>query len=495
MAAPLRIGFLGAGLIAQYHSKSIRRAALPFAIERAGVFDPDTSRATSFASASGHTVMRSPEEVIDSCDAVYVCTWTSEHLPLVELAARAGRAVFCEKPLAPDLEGAHRLADVLLTSGVTNQVGLVLRHSPAYVWARHLIEEESAGRVMSVVFRDDQFIPTQGHYASSWRSDRRRAGAGTLIEHSIHDVDMLRYLVGPIASVNARWSNFHGHDGIEDVVNGLISFDTGTTTPVSGTIASIWHDNLARPSLRRVEIFCERRYIAIEGDWLGPVTWTDAEGNTGSLAGDRLLEVAAPLIGPHTNPDAAFLQAAHDHTPAAPDALVALRAHEVVDAMYHSAANDGCTANVGARSFDIRRATPDQIRPLRLDVLRHGMANRTVEFDGDDAPTTVHLAAFDRHDRVVATSTWLDRPSPSGEPGVQLRGMATRRTLQGTGLGARLLTAGIDEAKRSGATLVWANARDAALDFYAANGFRVVGDGFVESVTQLPHHVVEYRVS
>ena len=63
MAAPLRIGFLGAGLIAQYHSKSIRRAALPFAIERAGVFDPDTSRATSFAVASGHTVMRSPEEV------------------------------------------------------------------------------------------------------------------------------------------------------------------------------------------------------------------------------------------------------------------------------------------------------------------------------------------------------------------------------------------------------------------------------------------------
>jgi predicted GNAT family N-acyltransferase len=163
--------------------------------------------------------------------------------------------------------------------------------------------------------------------------------------------------------------------------------------------------------------------------------------------------------------------------------------------MYHSAANDGLTTKVGALSFDIRRATPGQIRPLRLDVLRHGMANQTVDFDGDDAPTTLHLAAFDRHDRVVATSTWLDRPSPSGEPGVQLRGMATRRTLQGTGLGARLLTAGIDEARRRGAALVWANARDAALEFYSANGFRVVGEGFVESVTQLPHHVVEYHIS
>ena len=81
-------------------------------------------------------------------------------------------------------------------AGVVNQVGLVLRRSPAYLWAKHLIDEPAAGTVMGVVFRDDQFIPIQGHYGSTWRGDRTLAGSGTLLEHSIHDVDMLRFLVG-----------------------------------------------------------------------------------------------------------------------------------------------------------------------------------------------------------------------------------------------------------------------------------------------------------
>lgn len=493
MVESLRIGFLGAGLIAEYHSKSIRRAELPFPVERAGVFDPDRSRAERFAEASGHKVAATADEVLDSCDAVYVCTWTSEHLPLVEAAASRGLAVFCEKPLATNLGDAHRVADALITAGVTNQVGLVLRHSPAYLWAAELIAQPEAGRVMSVVFRDDQFIPIQGHYASSWRRDRTKAGAGTLIEHSIHDIDMLQALVGPIGSVNARWSNFHGHDGIEDVVNAVVAFgDDGTT---SGTLSSIWHDNLARPSLRRVEIFTERRYVSIDGDWLGPVTWSDADGAVGSLSGEALVEATRHLVPQHANPDAAFLIAAREGVPSFPDARVALRAHEVVDAMYRSAAEGGRTELVGVAAYRIRPATTDEIRPLRLDVLRRGMANQSVTFDGDDDPTTIHFAALDYDDRVVATSSWLERPTPSGRRAIQLRGMATARTLQGTGLGGRLLEAGLAEARRRGFDHVWANARDSALPFYSRHGFSVVGDGFIESVTELPHHVVERRLT
>ena len=85
MSDQLRIGFLGAGLIATYHSKSLRRSGAP--VTRAGVFDPDPRRAAIFADASGHTAMTSEEDVLDSCDAVYVCTWTSEHLRQVDKAA------------------------------------------------------------------------------------------------------------------------------------------------------------------------------------------------------------------------------------------------------------------------------------------------------------------------------------------------------------------------------------------------------------------------
>ncbi|HUC32740.1 MAG TPA: Gfo/Idh/MocA family oxidoreductase, partial [Ilumatobacteraceae bacterium] len=127
---PLRIGFLGAGLIATYHSKSLRRSGAP--IERRGVFDPDRERAAAFASASGHTVYDSEDAVIDDCDAVYVCTWTSEHPRQVAKAIAARRHVFCEKPLAFTTAEAVAMADAAAAAGITHQVGLVLRRSPAY---------------------------------------------------------------------------------------------------------------------------------------------------------------------------------------------------------------------------------------------------------------------------------------------------------------------------------------------------------------------------
>ncbi|HEX2849533.1 MAG TPA: Gfo/Idh/MocA family oxidoreductase, partial [Acidimicrobiales bacterium] len=67
----MRVGFLGAGLIATFHSKMLRASGED--VERVGVYDPDPARAEAFAKASGHTVAASEDEVLDGCDAVYVC--------------------------------------------------------------------------------------------------------------------------------------------------------------------------------------------------------------------------------------------------------------------------------------------------------------------------------------------------------------------------------------------------------------------------------------
>lgn len=333
---PVRVGFLGAGLIATYHSKSLRRSGAH--VERAGVYDPDLERAEAFAAASGHTVMRSEAEVVASCDALYVCTWTSEHRRLVELALANGRHVFCEKPLATTFADAESMTRAAIASGLVHQCGLVLRHSPAYLMARELIDHPDSGDVMTVVFRDDQFIPVQGHYASTWRGDVARAGAGTLLEHSIHDVDMLRFLVGEIAEVNARSINHHSIEGIEDAVATTFRFERGAI----GTLASVWHDNLSRPSQRHVEVFCRNRTVTISGDdWFGPVTWNDASGNAGSLEGEELTrrtESLAPLL---PNPDGAFIRAIRTGLAAFPGFDVALEAHRIVDAMYASAGDTG----------------------------------------------------------------------------------------------------------------------------------------------------------
>ena len=338
---PVRIGFLGTGFIATYHSKSLKRGGAN--IVRAGAYDTNADRAQAFCLASGHTMCASEDEVIASADAVYVCTWSSEHKRLVGKVIAAGKAVFCEKPLSPTLAEAEQLVSEVNASGVINQVGLVLRHAPSYLWARELISDPKAGRVMNVVFRDDQFIPIQSYYASDWRKDVDRAGAGTLLEHSIHDVDMLHFLIGDITNTSMRSHNFHGHIGIEDSVSATMQFANGAV----GTLSSIWHDNLTRPSQRSVEVFCENRTIMMRGhEWFGPVEWHDSDGTSGSLANDELLARTEPLAFGATNADVAFVHAVATHSQAFPDVNVALRAHIVVDAMYQSAAQNGTNMSI-----------------------------------------------------------------------------------------------------------------------------------------------------
>ena len=336
-----RIGFIGTGHIATFHSKMLRRCGVPH--ERGAVFDIDGTRAEAFAAASGSTVVGSETEVVDDSDIVYICTWTSEHARLVDMCIAAGKPFFCEKPLSTGLVGAVAMERAAVDSGLTHQCGLILRRSPAYLWARELIADPKAGDVMAVVFRDDQFIPTQGHYKSTWRGDVTKAGAGTLLEHSIHDVDMLRFLVGDVSDVSARSTFRHGIDGIEDVVAASVRFENGAI----GTLTTIWHDNLSRPSLRHVEVFCRNRTVVIAGDdWFGPVTWSDTDGATGSLQGDDLLERTAPLAEGDPNPDGAFVKAAVAGTAGFPDFSVALDAHRIVEAMYQSARRDGDTVSL-----------------------------------------------------------------------------------------------------------------------------------------------------
>jgi predicted dehydrogenase len=337
------VGFIGTGHIATFHSKMLKISGIN--IVRGGCYDVDTNRAQVFAQASGSTVMSSEQEVIDSSDLVYICTWTSEHQRLVEMCIAAQKPFFCEKPLSTGLASAHAMHTAAATSGLTHQCGLILRRSPAYLWARELITDTKAGAPMAVVFRDDQFIPIQGHYKSTWRSDIAKAGAGTLLEHSIHDVDMLRFLIGDVSSVSARSTYRHGLEGIEDCVAASIQFANGAI----GTLTTIWHDNLSRPSLRHVEVFCEYRTVIISGDdWFGPVTWSDADGSTGSLAGDELVARTAPLAVTHANPDAAFVLSSLNGEAGFPDFSIALDAHRIVEAMYESARHNGASVDIAS---------------------------------------------------------------------------------------------------------------------------------------------------
>lgn len=128
---------------------------------------------------------------------------------------------------------------------------------------------------------------------------------------------------------------------------------------------------------------------------------------------------------------------------------------------------------------------------LRRRVLRQGTPSTDVRYRQDDVPGTFHLGV--RLDgRLVGTSSWaVERwPGAPDLPAVRLRGMAVEPGLQRGGCGSILVAAGVERAIASGARLVWATARDGVLGFYERCGFEVVGDGFVDEATALPHHTV-----
>jgi predicted dehydrogenase len=346
-----RIAIVGCGFIGGLHSmvlRGLRRGDI-ITDEVVATCDQDITRAQLLAeSHSAPLATTDPSEAIAACDVAWICTPTSTHFELIAEAARRGIGVYCEKPLAPMLSEAQALAEVARSAQLAVQVGLVLRHSPALKLIAELIGSGEFGRPMAAVLRDDQYFPIQGQYASDWRADVTIAGGGTLIEHSIHDFDLLCWLLGPAVEVTAHTASFASHAGIEDAAVATMAHRGGATS----SLTSVWHGMLSRPSTRRLEVFCERALIWTEDEHVGPVWLRTDVGerqvlNAPDSDEERMvsavvsaLELPELLRGPLTSyvlADEAFLGAVRRAEDPHPGLAEALEAHRNVEAAYRSA--------------------------------------------------------------------------------------------------------------------------------------------------------------
>ena len=342
-----RIGVVGCGFIGGLHSFVLGALIRGGLVDAAVVatLDTDPARATRTAEAHGATAYEELDALVDAVDAVWVCTWTAEHAAVVAAAVERGRAVFCEKPLATTLDECEVVAALL--EQVPHQVGLVLRHAPVFRALADAVGSVRHGRPLATVLRDDQYFPVQGMYGSDWRADVTKAGGGTLIEHSIHDLDVLRWILGDPSWVRADIAGLSGHPGIDDVASVTLGFADGSLA----TLMSVWHQVMSRPSTRRFEVFCERALLWCDDDHLGPLH-VDASGGEELVVGELPIWVdrlgvpsdVAGAIAQYAVPTKAFLDALQaDGAGAAgwPDAATALAAHRLVDAAYRSAAAGG----------------------------------------------------------------------------------------------------------------------------------------------------------
>jgi UDP-N-acetyl-2-amino-2-deoxyglucuronate dehydrogenase len=356
----IRIGLVGCGHIGTVHAYVLQQLTDAKLVDAALVatFDADRERAARVARHHGGDPVASLAELVAGVDVVWVCTWTAAHLEAVELAVSAGRAVFCEKPLGPALVEAERVAALL--GQVPHQVGLVLRWSPVFQHAADLITGGEFGRPLAAVLRDDQYFPIQGFYGSTWRKDVASAGGGTLIEHSIHDVDVLRWLLGDPVAVSARTAERFGHPGIEDTAAVTFAFDDGSVAQLT----SVWHQVLSRESGRHLEVFCETAALWTDDDYLGPLHVQTSDG------AHDIVSALPDWAGMLTVPDEYAKPVAHYGTAAKafldglgptfgsptgpaqvggglPGAEEALAAHRLVDDAYRSAASGGVPVPTG----------------------------------------------------------------------------------------------------------------------------------------------------
>lgn len=343
----LRIGLIGCGHIGTVHSYALAQLSRAGLVDAAvtATFDPDASRAATIAGHHDAQPFDRLDAALDDVDVAWICTWTAGHAEAVAAAVDRDLAVFCEKPLAPTIAECRAIADALRRR--PHQVGLVLRHAPVFAAFADAVASGRYGRPMAMVFRDDQYFPIQGMYGSTWRADVTKAGGGTLIEHSIHDVDLIHWILGPVTEVSAATGETFGYPGIEDVAALRLGFESGATA----TLTSVWHQVLTRPSTRRLELFCEDAMLWTEDDYLGPVHVETSAGVEAVTAPPpewigRLStpEVLAKSVAQYAAPSKDFLDAlvsAREAAPGHPDVDMALAAHEVVEAAYASARSGG----------------------------------------------------------------------------------------------------------------------------------------------------------
>lgn len=143
------------------------------------------------------------EKLIDrsDIDVIDICTPNKFHGPVAIAAAKAGKHVICEKPMAMYAAQAKEMRDAAREAGIVNMVAFNYRRVPALALAKKLIEEKKLGEIhhFNAVYYQDWLVDPEFPYV--WRHDKLAAGSGAHGDMNAHTVDLARFLVGEIASV------------------------------------------------------------------------------------------------------------------------------------------------------------------------------------------------------------------------------------------------------------------------------------------------------
>ncbi len=245
------LGLIGTGFMGRAHALAFHAAAAafetPLRVRRLAVADAEPARAMACASAWGfERGLDDWRALIDDprVGLVAITTPNRLHYPMAMAALAAGKAVYCEKPLAVGLAEADALRQAARRAGVVTRVGYNYQQNPMLGWARQMIEAGELGRIVSfnAEFCEDFMADPQA--AFGWRCLAEQGG-GALGDLGSHLLALSRFLLGDIEALCADLQTCHRQrpDGerpraveVDDQAHALVRFANGAR----GTLATSW---------------------------------------------------------------------------------------------------------------------------------------------------------------------------------------------------------------------------------------------------------------
>ncbi|MDA1001707.1 MAG: Gfo/Idh/MocA family oxidoreductase [bacterium] len=234
MADKVRMAFVGLGRWSDMLADGALRSGR---VEIAGGLSRSGEKKAAFSEKYGGAPLQSYEEILasDSVDAVVLTTPNSLHVSQAAAAARAGKHIFVEKPMALSVADCKKMIAAAEAAGVTLAVGQNTRRMVRYRKAAELIREGAVGEVVLV---EGNMSKTQGYRLTPklWRWSREESPGGPLVSFTVHQADSFNYLIGPIHRVSAFTKKLSGPAPPDDVMAAVVEFKSGALGYLGGTM-------------------------------------------------------------------------------------------------------------------------------------------------------------------------------------------------------------------------------------------------------------------
>jgi predicted dehydrogenase len=235
-ARPVRMAVIGTGGMGGHHARGIMDDPN---VELRWAVDLDLPRAKQLAEATGARPTASMDEALadPEVDAVLIALPTSLHRMATEAAAKAGKHVFCEKPIARTAEDGRAMVAACDAAGVTLMIGHVVRFFPEAARIKEIIDSGELGRIAQV--RASRTNPPVQE-RSPWFADVEKNG-GVVLDLMVHDLDTLCWMFGDVARLYAHGLTFTPVQPKRDYAVASVRFRNGVIAHIESSWSHSGH--------------------------------------------------------------------------------------------------------------------------------------------------------------------------------------------------------------------------------------------------------------